>query len=126
MSGTVFAVGEGVAIITATVGKNTAQSYVTVTLPYRAPSASLLFTFDDGRTSTLTLGASILSDYGFVGTAYVMSDPYFSSTGRFLNVSELDILYNYYGWDMETTQKVIWFCRVCYPVVILPTSLNNI
>ncbi|HRA71024.1 MAG TPA: Ig-like domain-containing protein, partial [Trichococcus flocculiformis] len=34
-SGTVFAVGEGVAIITATVGKNTAQSYVTVTLPYR-------------------------------------------------------------------------------------------
>ena len=99
-SGTVFAVGEGVAIITATVGKNTAQSYVTVTLPYRAPSASLLFTFDDGRTSTLTLGASILSDYGFVGTAYVMSDPYFSSTGRFLNVSELDILYNYYGWDI--------------------------
>ena len=99
-SGTVFAVGEGVAIITATVGKNTAQSYVTVTLPYRAPSASLLFTFDDGRTSTLSLGASILSDYGFVGTAYVMSDPYFSSTGRFLNVSELDILYNYYGWDI--------------------------
>jgi len=99
-SGTVFAVGKGVAIITATVGKQTAKSYVTVTLPYRAPLASLLFTFDDGRTSTLTMGASILRDYGFVGTAYVMSDPYFSSTGRFLNASELDILYNNYGWDI--------------------------
>ena len=99
-SGTVFAIGEGEAIITATVGEHTAASYVTVTRPYHAPLASLLFTFDDGRTSMLTLAAPILADYGFVGTAYVMSDPYFSSTGRFMNEAELDMLYNYYGWDL--------------------------
>lgn len=68
------------------------------------PAAKLIFTFDDGWNGALTAAAPILAKAGFKGTAYVCKNSITSQWGwdlGVMNISDLDKLYNSYGWDIS-------------------------
>lgn len=69
--------------------------------PDPTPVAKLIFTFDDGIIDHLTVAAPMLKAKGFKGTAYVCKNITIQSNSNNLNISDINSLYNDYGWDIS-------------------------
>jgi len=100
-SGNVTAEGAGTAVITATTADGTKNAACNISVILNKPAAKLIFTFDDGDKSALSVAAPILYAKGLKGTAYVGRDIDKQDWGTgTMSASEMGQLYSYYGWDL--------------------------
>lgn len=68
--------------------------------PAFAIPAKISIAFDDGLESVYTFAAPAMSDYGFVGTAYVYTKAQNQKYSGFMNWSQVSALQNIYGWEV--------------------------
>lgn len=66
------------------------------------PKGTVLFTFDDGFTSTYAVAKAALAQYGWAATEFVIADHVRTAQPGFMTLAQLQDLQNKYGWDIAS------------------------